>query len=288
MNKIRIFFSNLWLVRKMILINLLAVTVVTFLIVALLMWGFRFYTLHGESVEVPDLVNMKIEDAEKLLATRNLGILVADSVCRGNSKGGLIKEQTPRAKFRVKESRKIYIIVTKHAECTVNLYYNQLIGHSRDYVVRQLKRSNLKVGSLTYRPGGKAPNTVVEASINGVPIFVEANPDAGERPPEKPRAIPQNAVIDLVLLEGIDALPQMVPDVVCGTYSSAEFAIKGNEFNIGTIHTTGTIIDTAAAWVYKQSPAPSSYTTMGSGISLWLMSAYPEGCKDNDDLFPND
>lgn len=286
MSKKNTLFSDLWYIRKKILFNLIGVIVLTFVLIKVLMWSLNFYTLHGESIEVPDLVNMKIEEAEKLLATRKLEFLVTDSICKGDGLGGLIKEQNPRAAFRVKESRKIYLTITRNSECTVNLYYKQIIGRPREYVRRQLERSNLKVGKLTYRPGGKAENTVVEASINGMPIFVEADPRAGQKPPTEPKKIAQNSVVDLVILEGVDALPKYIPNLICDTYGAAEFTVKGSQFNMGTIHTQGTIVDTLAAWVWKQSPSSGTQASMGSGIDLWLMSEFPPGCEEEEDPLP--
>lgn len=288
MSKIRTFFSDLWYLRKTLLTNLVGVIVLTLVSIYLLMWALSFYTLHGESVEVPDLVNMKLKEAEKLLATRKLDFVVTDSICKGAGSGGLIKEQNPRPSFRVKESRKIYLTITRHSDCTVNLYYNQLIGRPREYVVRQLQRSNLKVGKLTYRPGGKAENTVIEAYVDGVPLFIEADPNAGQKPPTEPKKIPQNAVVDLVLLEGVDALPQYVPNLICDTYGVAEFTIKGSQFNLGRVHIQGVVNDTLAAWVWKQSPSAGKKTSMGSGIDVWLMSEFPEGCKEEEDPLPLD
>lgn len=284
MSKTRTFFSDLWYLRKTLLANIVGAIALTFLLIYLLMWVLDFYTLHGESVEVPDLVNMKLNEAEKLLATRKLDFVVTDSICKGAGSGGLIKEQNPRPSFRVKESRKIYLTITRHSDCTVNLYYNQLIGRPREYVVKQLQRSNLKVGKLTYRPGGKAENTVIEAYVDGVPLFLEADPNAGERPPTEPKKVPQNSVVDLVLLEGVDALPQYIPNLICDTYGVAEFTIKGSQFNLGTVHIQGVVNDTLAAWVWKQSPSAGKNATMGSGIDVWLMSEFPEGCKEEDPI----
>lgn len=283
MSKLSTFFKDLWFMKKTLLGNLLGLLVLTFVLIQLLLWGMKKYTLHGESVEVPKLINMKLEEAEQLLETRKLEFLVVDSICKGNGLGGLIKEQTPQPQARVKESRKIYLTVTKYAECTVNLYYKQLIGRSRNYVTRQLERSKLKVGKLEYRPGGRAENTVVEASINGVPLFIEANPAAGERPPVDPKKIPQGATVDLVLLEGVDALPKYIPELICSTYDAAEFTIKGSQFNLGTIHTKGEIIDTLSAWIYRQSPMPGSIATMGTGVDIWLTSEFPAGCEEEEE-----
>ncbi len=264
-NKISTFFSDLWRLRGFLLKNLLALVVVTFVLIQLALWGMKWYTLHGESIEVPDLMNMDVKEAENLLKTRKLSFEVVDSVCKGKANGGIIKEQNPKPAQRVKESRKIYLIATRYEKCKVKVYYDQLIGRSRKQVVRFLQRSNLKVGKLTYRPGGRAENTVAEASVNGVPIFVEVNPNRGEKKPEDGRPVPQGSIVDLVLLEGIDALPQRVPDLICDSYGAAEFAIKGSQFNIGRIHLDGNIVDTLNAWVWKQSPSANDKVGMMCG-----------------------
>jgi beta-lactam-binding protein with PASTA domain len=279
-SKIRTFFGDLWTLRKFLLTNLLGLAAVTFVIIQLILWGLNWYTLHGESIEVPNLTNMSIEEAEKLLRTRKLDLEVVDSICKGNANGGIIKEQNPKPEQRVKESRKIYLVVTKHDKCTVKIYYDQLIGRSRKQVIRFLERSNLKVGKTIYRPGGKAENTVVAASFNGAPLFVEVNPTKGEKKPEDGRPVPQGAAVDLVVLEGIDALPQRVPDLLCDTYGAAEFAIKGSQFNLGQVHVSGNMVDTLGAWVWKQQPAANSKARMGSGIEVWLTTDYPAACEE--------
>ena len=283
MSRIKTFFGDLWYLRMTLLKNLVGVIGVTVLLVGGIMWILNIYTLHGESVEVPDLNNMNIADAQRLLATRDLEIEVLDSICKGGGLGGVIKDQTPKANARVKESRKIYITVTGYTDCKATVYYKDLVGRSLGFVRRQMKRSKIKIGkNPRYIPGGKAENTVTEVYINGQPLFIEADPTKGQIPPSEPVKIPHGSTIDLVLWEGIDSEPKYIPKLSWRRYSEAEFAITGSKFLIGDIKYTGTISDTLAAWVWKQSPAPSSRATMGTGIDLWLMADKPQGCIDEE------
>jgi len=282
MQRIKTFFSDLWYMRKTLLLNLVGVIGVTFLLVYGLMWFLNIYTLHGESIEVPDLKNYNIEDAKKLLETRDLEVVVNDSICKGKGLGGLIKDQTPKAFARVKESRKIYVNITRHSDCTASVYYQQMIGRPLSYVKKQLARNKLVLGSLKYLPGGKAENTVVEVHVEGQPLFVEADPSKGQKPPTEAKKVPHGSRVDLVLLEGIDAEPKYIHKLSCRRYGEAEFAIKGSQFVMGTVHYTGNILDTLDAWVWKQSPAPGNQATMGTGIDLWLISEKPQGCIDEE------
>lgn len=284
MQKIKVILKDLWSIKKTIFLNIFGIILISFLLVKILMWSLDYYTLHNESIETPDLINMKVEEAVKLLETRKLNYVVVDSICKGKGLGGIIKQQNPRPSKQVKESRKIYLTITSYAECTVNLYYDRMIGRDRSYVVRYLERSNLKVGKLTYKNGGKAKNTVIEAYCNGVPLFVEAKANTGEKPPTKPKKVKQNAVIDLVLLKGEGANPKFIPDLMCDNYDAAEFAIKTSQFNLGTIHTTGPITDTLSAWIYNQHPTPGDIASMGRGIDLWLVQDFPEACKEEENI----
>lgn len=282
MSKVTTFFGDMWSLKVTILKHLVAVVAVSALIVVGIMWWTKIYTKHGESIEVPDLKNMNIKDAQKLLGTRDLQIEVIDSICKGTGKGGVIKDQTPKANARVKESRKIYITVTQYTDCNATIAYNNIIGRPLDFVRKQMKRSKIKIGKLKYIPGGKAENTVTEVYIGNRPVFIEADPSKGQVPPDEPVKIPHGTVIDLVLLEGIDAEPKYIPKLSCRRFSEAEFAITGSKFVMGTTHYTGTVSDTLAAWVWKQRPAAHSRATMGTGVDIWLMSDKPQGCIDEE------
>lgn len=282
-NKINIVLSDLWSIKKSIILNILAFFTITFIIVKTLMWVLDIYTHHNESIDTPNIVGMKIENAKKLLEARKLNYIITDSICKGKGLGGIIKQQNPLPSKKVKESRKIYLTITSFNECSVNLYYDRLIGKDREYVIRYLKRSNLEIGKLTYVNGGKAKNTVTEVFANGKPLFIEVSAKQGKKPPKEPRKVPQNSVIDLVLLRGIDDNPKFVPDLVCKKFAAAEFSILSSQFNMGNIQITGNLKDTSEAWVYNQNPSPGDLSTMGAGINLWLMEAYPEGCKENDE-----
>ena len=183
------FFSDLWYIKKQIITTIVAMLIILAAILYATMYGLEVYTNHGESIEVPDLISLRVNDAEKLLEIRDLVIIVNDSICKGNGLGGIIKDQTPKAGSRVKEKRKIYLTVTRTTDCSASIYYNQIIGRPLEFVKRQLQRNQLRLGSITYIPGGKAENTVTKAFVNGVPIFIEADFSKGEKPSTAPKKV---------------------------------------------------------------------------------------------------
>ena len=278
------FFSDLWFIKKQIIVSIVAMLSILAIILYVTMYSLEVYTNHGESIEVPDLISLRVEDAEKLLEIRDLMIIVNDSICKGNGLGGIIKDQTPKAGSRVKEKRKIYLTVTRTTDCSASIYYNQIIGRPLEFVKRQLQRNQLRLGSITYVPGGKAENTVTKAFVKGVPIFIEADFSKGDKPPTAPQKVPHGSLVDLVLLEGIDATAKRIPRLVCNRVDEAEFILMGSQFIRGTIHCNQVINDTMSAWIWKQSPTPGEESTQGTGIDIWIMSDEPTGCLDTSDI----
>ena len=97
MNRLKTFFKDLFFMKKSLFLNLLFLITITGGIIFVLMKGLSIYTLQGETIVVPDLTNMKVKEAQKLLETRKLEFIVKDSICRTQEMniGGLIKEQMP-------------------------------------------------------------------------------------------------------------------------------------------------------------------------------------------------
>lgn len=277
---------------KIFLKNLLVMIVSGGLFLVVLFWSLSWYTLHGESIEVPNLINLSVSEADKLLKNRDLNFIVSDSICMDcetNLIGGLIKEQHPKPKSRVKESRKIYLTITRHVPCGSTIKYDDLIGQPLKFVQRKLKGMHLKIGSLKYI-SGKAANTIAKVSLGERPIFEERGPNEAKA---EDKYIPYCTPLNLVLYEGMDAAPKRVPDLVCTQYGEADFSIKTNQFNLGDVYIDKGVTDTTLAYVWKQTPAPGEFASMGTGIRLWLMDEMPPGCDEKsirklDNLTPKD
>ena len=71
------------------------------------------YTHHGESVTVPDLQGLYVEEAQNLLENYDLYTQVIDSVYVKEKALGTIVEQIPPANSSVKKNRSIYLILNK-------------------------------------------------------------------------------------------------------------------------------------------------------------------------------
>ena len=106
MNFLRFIFSKSLL--RQIVLAIVACIIFSFLA---LKW-LKSYTNHGTFVEVPNLVGLSLDDAETTLQNFDLRTQVQDS-SNYNPKypSGAVIEQEPLAGEKVKENRKIYLIL---------------------------------------------------------------------------------------------------------------------------------------------------------------------------------
>ena len=144
--------KTLWnlLKSRFLWLNILAAIVLVIAICWVVFWRLDVYTRHGESVEVPDLSGMYVEEAELILKDSNLGYEIIDSVYIRSMKGGEIAEQTPVAGMKVKKNRKVYITVNSKQRKMVMV--PNLVGESRRKVQSNLKTLGFNVDSVRYEP----------------------------------------------------------------------------------------------------------------------------------------
>lgn len=97
---------------------LLAVILLLTVCLATLKW-LENYTQHGDSVEIPDVKGLTVENAMPVLAGRNITHQIIDSAFYKNLPPGGIIETIPSAGSKVKKGRTIFLrINSKNAQLT--------------------------------------------------------------------------------------------------------------------------------------------------------------------------
>lgn len=268
------FFTSLTFFKHIILMILcaclLGIGLFTFL---------HSYTLHSESIEVPSVVGLTIQDAERLLSTRSLKLQVIDERDDENKPRSSILEQEPRAGHKVKESRTIYIIVNAAKAGNVQLYYKSVIGVPLSTVEQKLSNLKLKVKDIQLIDG-RGENTVAEVRLNDRILLKEADPTRGIKPPTAPAEIPKGSAVTLVVYKGENNKLRAIPDVMCQTYSAAEFSIKGSEFIMGDHKFESDVVDSSGAYVVSQDPLPNAMHLPGTPVKLKLAKDKPALCQE--------
>jgi len=241
---------------KTFFINLiLAIVFLTIFFGSILFW-LDSYTMHGESISVPELVGLSKEEAEMKLKEKGLRLIITDSLYNPKALKGVILEQDPKPNSLVKHNRAIYV--------TVNTMRPPLVKMPdlHDLTLRDAKAKletyGLQLGSIRYVPD-IAFNAVVYQEHKGKKI------QAGE-------LIERGSVIDLVLGQGESDEMVNVPLLIGLTIQEAIEKLHSNSLNIGAIIKDETVKDSTQARVYKQIPAYSedAFINVGKSIDIFV------------------
>ena len=182
MNFIKFFFSKSF-IKQLI-----------FAFIVLLVFGFlalkwlKLYTNHGSFVTVPALTGKTFESAQVLIRDLDLRSEVQDSSnYNPNYPKGAVIEQDPLAGSKVKEDRKIYLILNPSAYKTLPV--PDVIRRTIRQAKPTLETLGFQIGSMIYEDDlGK--DEVLEIRHNGQII------EAGTM-------LPKTSKIDLVLGNGV-------------------------------------------------------------------------------------
>ena len=246
-------FWNNWMVRNI----LLALIAFVLLLVGSYI-GLNVLTHHGQELEVPDLTNMKVREAQYTAEVEGLKVLVVDSVYIRRMGRGLVYSQNPKAGSKVKKGRRILLTINSIIPKKVQM--PNLVGFSMRQAKAELLSRGLNLGKLIY---------VEDMATNNVLRQLRHNREI--RPG---RMIESGSDIDLVVGLSGDDNRTFIPNVVGMKYMHAIDVVHDNSLNIGRLVFDDTVKsygDTLDAVVYKQGPGASrAPTLMGSDVSLYL------------------
>jgi beta-lactam-binding protein with PASTA domain len=228
--------------------------VIALLIVVGLVYSIKLFTLHGQSVEVPDFKNLMVKDLDKFVAGMDLEYVIVDSTANVKLPKGIVLEQDPIAGSKVKPGRKVYLTINGMLTPTVAM--PNLIDLSIRQASSLIETYGLKLGNITY-VSGLPP--VLEQKHKGVNIA------PGEM-------IEKDAVIDLVAGKGSMEEDVVLPDFFGLSLSQVKSRMANMDLNLGIINYDDSVKDTLKARVYKQSPDPDlkNYIGRNQNIDLWM------------------
>lgn len=156
-------------------------------LVFLLFLALRFHTRQNRLIEVPDLYQMPLTDAQELLTDLRLNFEVIDSTqFNPEIPPFSVIEHQPRAHDEVKRGRKIYLTLNPSTYRKVSI--PNVVQVTYRNAVSSLRAVGLEVGNISYRDNiGK--DMVLALRYEGKTI----------RPGAK---IPKSSTVDLILGNG--------------------------------------------------------------------------------------
>lgn len=236
--------------------NTIAIIVSIVIIITIVSLVLSSYTRHGESLTVPDIKGLKIEDAERVLAEKKLRFVITDSLYFSDKPTSSVLDQNPAPQSKVKEGRVIYLTINANVAPTILM--PNLIDVSMRQASAILLSVGLKAGKLIYKPD-IAQNVVLDMLYNGQTIAANTK-------------LPKGSTIDLVLGNGLGETDMPLPDLTGLTLEEAGNLLSSSSLNRGAIVYQGAITDSSSAKVFKQFPAFSEGVMVkgGQNIDLFL------------------
>jgi len=225
-------------------------------------------TNHGETVTVPDLEGIHLDDIDEFLTKRNLRFeVLSDSGFTAEYEPFTILNQYPLPGSKVKENRKIFL--TLNAVNPPKVKMPDLVDGSVKNAQLVLQSYGLERGNIKYVPD-LAQNAVLEQKFEGKDI------EAGT-------FIPKGSKIDLVVGDGLGNTVLEVPDVNGMDLEEAEFIIVGSGLKVGSVllqeadpegRNAREIVENATPderyVVVRQNPGSERKVRIGEEIDIWL------------------
>ncbi|MES2419370.1 MAG: PASTA domain-containing protein [Bacteroidota bacterium] len=236
--------------------NLIAAVCTVIGILLIAFFSLRFYTKHGEGLNVPELKGLALTQAISKLEELGLRYEI-DSVYVMDKSPGIVTDQDPDANTFVKGNRTIYLTV--NAAMAPNVKFPDIEFKSLREAQAVLESYRLKLGDTTYKPD-VSRDVVLEASFGGQLI------KAGE-------ILPTGSTINLVLGDGRGNEEVELPNLIGFTIDEAKFSLRGAMLSLGNITYEGVITDSANAVIINQSPLAADTLVkvkIGTPINLIL------------------
>ncbi len=249
-----------FLISRVFWINLLIAAFVVLAIVFGSLHYLKSYSMHGDTIVVPDFSNIPIEDLDKMISNHELRYLIVDSVYSDAHKRGVVVNQNPDPKSEVKRNRKIYLTVNATLPPMVTM--RDMVGLSKRQAISMLQAMGLELDSLVYKPD-ICLDCVLDQRYKSEHIAAGTKLEKGEK-------------VTLVLGSG-DQGRVMIPNLTGLSYAEATEIIYLNSLAPGSVilcEGCETSEDSLKAIVYRQIPMFSgggrSVIPMGSPIDLYL------------------
>lgn len=212
------------------------VTVVVILLAAF--FSLRYYTKHGQGLNVPVLKGLAFTQAVSKLEDLGLRYEV-DSVFVMDSPPGIVIDQDPEANTFVKGNRTIYLTV--NVAMAPNVKFPDIEFKPLREAQALIENYGLKLGDTTYK-SDVSRDVVLQAMFGGQPL------KAGE-------SLPKGSRIDFVLGDGKGNEEVDIPSLIGLTKDEAVFALKnGAMLTLGTVTYEGEITDSVNAVIIRQDP----------------------------------
>lgn len=247
----RFIFSKLFIKQFLIA---MAILVVMFFATTI---SLRLFTLHGRSIQVPDVKGFNEAQVARLITKEDLRYVIIDSVYTEEVLPGTVFEQIPKAGAFVKKNRKIYLIL--NAKQNEEVMMPSLKNVSLRQAKVMIKQNGLKLGEIIY----------VTSEYKDLVI----NQMVGDTIVSPGTMVNKFSTVDLQVGRGLGDTKITAPYLRGMYLVDAIDEIVALNLNQGAIMKDGSITKKSnldSAFVWKQYPQPEVEVKLGKSVDLWL------------------
>lgn len=239
---------------------IIAVFVFLFLVLAMDKIVMPFYVNSVKSIEMPNLIGMKLEDAKKIIDTLNLKLENVTERHDARFPVGYVIIQNPRPGMKIKEGRRVYLVISSGEQ---KIEVPSLIGKSVREAKLTLEKFGLRLGEVQYDFSDDFP----EGAIFSQSI------------PEKTK-VSAGAQISVVVSLGSAEGKTQVPNLIGLPLSKVEQILNEAGLRIGKViyEPNSSVLPNT---VIEQFPRPASFVSRGSAVDVFVAKELTEGQKQN-------
>lgn len=240
-----------------VLVNVIVAMAVFAGLVWLTFRWLEYHTNHGKEIPVPNVMNMTVHDAIKVLDDSGLEYEVDSAQFNPVYKPFQVLMISPTPGSRVKGGRTILLKVNPRTWAKVAV--PDIIDRYKGLAFNQLNLVGLKVGDTLYEPSIQR-DAVLRILFNSRPI----------KPGE---LLPKFSTVDLVIGSG-PMRNVTIPNLVGRTVQEAKKIIAQNLFEVGIVDYESGAADESAI-IYYQDPPAGALRDQGMQIDLWASKRTP-------------
>lgn len=248
-----------FLKSKKFALHLFLVVIVVALLIYLTMLFLKVYTHHGKTLPVPDLMGLTESEVQYEIKEDKLRYIIIDSVFTADVIPGTVIAQQPKANYRVKQNRTIYLTIAAISPEKVLL--PEIVNWSVREAQSRLENAGLKLGKVKYVPS-EFNKLVLGKSLNGVSL-----PDD--------TMLVKGTAVDLIVGQGLSNEVTEVPNLLGADIQSAKDMLYNVGLNVGAViydASFQTAEDSIMAIVFRQNPEGDCDKTIavGTSVDLWI------------------
>lgn len=242
---------------KFLIYLFLGLFIFFFLVVKIVDFSLKRYTLHHNIIDVPSLVGLSLSSVEDTLEKYNLEFIIIDSAAYNPDYArGSILSHAPKAGSEVKPERKIYLTINP---LTVHyIPFPNLKNKSLRQGINLLENSAFRIGNIYYvdhfaKDVIRYSEVVLDSILSNRVNFHDT--------------LPKFSVINLYLGNG-NIENVMVPSLLGLEFNMVKSKLNNNSLNLGNSYLEDVNNDTLMI-VYQQDPLPNKEVELGSFINVW-------------------